>query len=175
MRTRLITAAACGLLVAALTGCTVSVTDTADGEATSSAESSAPEDPVAESSTDADDDEPAETPAGPSAWSAETAADRDAALASVTKKVTCAGELTIAGTGQIMQVDGACDRLIITMSAGVVIAGSVDVLEVNGDGGIAYVDSVQELNVTGDAVVVHWLGATPTVDDSGAANALTAG
>ena len=40
---------------------------------------------------------------------------------------------------------------------------------------MTFVDGVETLNVTGSGLEVFWLGATPTVDDSGSGNVLLAG
>lgn len=170
--------AASALLLLALTGCAVSVTDEpAEGTPAASAPEKTPEE-IAEEPADEPVDEPDdESQTAVTAWSEETAAERDAALAIVTKQVSCDGELVLGDseTGQVIRIDGACDHLVLHLVAGVIIAGDVGTLDVYGTGNVVYVDGIDALNVSGSAGVVQWLGTTPQINDTGVGNILTAG
>ncbi len=183
----LITLAASAVVLLALTGCTVSVSEPSTEQSTSSQQS---DDTTTESTgpDDAENEQPAaETPSesqqspvpatDDTTWSAEVAEGRDAALAAVTKTVSCSGELVIGSPeiGQIIQVDGVCEHLVVQADAAIVIAGDVVTLDVYADGAVAYVDSISVLNVSGSADAVYWTGATPEVANTGAGNVLTAG
>lgn len=171
-------AATVGILITALTGCAVSVTtpgeDTKPDSAETQTQDAAPEEDTAPEE-DAAPEEAADS--GPTEWSAKVDAQYQTAVASVTKTATCDGELVLGGTApaEIVRVEDPCDHLVIDMDGGIVVAGEVTNLEVNGAGSVTFVDAVEAIDVSGDGVVVYWLGTTPTVDDTGDNNVLTAG
>jgi len=184
------------LLAIGLTGCSVSVTDAeAPGDETATASPGsqpAGDDTAAESGSET---EPADEPAAPEdedpqpvassdsssgggdSWSEEEADYRDDMLDAVTRTLTCDGEVTFTPdeAGTVAKIDGPCDRIVVDMFAGVVIAGEVGEIEVNGSGNVIYLDSVDAITAAGDANSVSWLGDTPKVSDSGAGNVIISG
>jgi len=188
------------LLAIGLTGCSVSVTDAetpSDDTATAppASQPTAGDDAAAESGSETEpareagepsspeDEEPqsAESDGGRSgggdSWSEEEADYRDDMLDAVSRTLTCDGEVTFTAddAGTVAKVDGPCDRVVVDMFAGVVIAGEVGEIEVNGSGNVIYLDSVDVITAAGDANSVSWLGDTPEVNDSGAGNVIISG
>lgn len=185
------TVAATGILVSMLTGCAVSLADTeadttADqvADAATEPQSEAPKETPAEAEEDTAPEPQAQTPdeekptdSGPTEWSDAVAEARDQAIASVSKTVTCDGELVLGAneTGQIIRVDGACAHLVLDLHGGFVVAGETTTVDLRGVGNLVFVDAVTTLNSPGDANELYWLGATPAVNDTGVGNVLTAG
>ncbi|MGM7699624.1 DUF3060 domain-containing protein [Microbacterium sp. A84] len=172
-------AAAVGILITTLTGCAVSVTDPDTDTTQESAVETEPQEAVAsdEDAPDDAEDGPVNADSGPTEWSAEVGEARDEKLASVMKTVTCDGDLVLGDneTGQVIQIEGPCEHLVLDMHGGFVVAGEITTLDIRGVGNAVFVDAVTTLNVTGDGGAVYWLGPTPAVNDSGAGNVLTAG
>ncbi|GGF40738.1 hypothetical protein GCM10010922_15190 [Microbacterium sorbitolivorans] len=191
------------VLIAGLTGCSVSVSEPDDeqtstdnassdasentsengsatepaGEAGEPAET-VTEDPETEESTPTSNDEAgADSDAVATAWSEEEAAYRESMLDVVTRTLTCDGELVFGQNepGQIVQIDGPCDHVVVHMDAGVVVAGEVGTIDVTGAGNVIYLDGAETINVGGDANSISWLGATPKVTDTGAGNVVISG
>jgi hypothetical protein len=175
------------LLIAGLSGCSVSVSDPEEPSTrTDNAVSDASEDssetgsagepageagePVEAAGADSDGDVT-------TTWSDDEAEYRDSVLEAVTRTLTCDGELVFGQNepGQIVKVDGPCDRIVVRMAAGVVIAGEVGAIEVSGPGNVIYLDSIDTISVTGDGNAISWLGSTPQVTDTGAGNVITSG
>lgn len=193
------------VLIAGLTGCSVSVSEPDDEQtATDNASSDASEntsengsatEPAGEAGEPAEtvteDPETEETPvdetpvdeagadsdAAATAWSEEEAAYRESMLDVVTRTLTCDGELVFGQNepGQIVQIDGPCDHVVVHMDAGVVVAGEVGTIDVTGAGNVIYLDGAETINVGGDANSISWLGATPKVTDTGAGNVVISG
>jgi hypothetical protein len=192
------------LLIAGLSGCSVSVSDPEEPSTrTDNAVSDASEDssetgsagePAGEAGEPAETDaaEPDAVETDPDAveaagadsdgdvtttWSDDEAEYRDSVLEAVTRTLTCDGELVFGQNepGQIVKVDGPCDRIVVRMAAGVVIAGEVGAIEVSGPGNVIYLDSIDTISVTGDGNAISWLGSTPQVTDTGAGNVITSG
>lgn len=170
------TSAAAALLLTlavapALAGCTVAVVDPSEGA------------PSAERTPAGTTDGPDRSDAGlespPASAPAETVsgdsqAQREALLAAVDTTMSCPdGPLT--ADGDIIRVEGHCERLVIDIDAGAVIADDVDDLTLRGSGTTVFVGNVLTLTVTGSASSVFWSGSTPDVSDSGAANTLKKG
>jgi len=192
------------LLIAGLSGCSVSVsepdeqTTTADNAASDASEdtseSGSGSEPAGEAGepaeTPTDDPEPEETEpastdeagadsdgAAATTWSDEEAEYRASMLEVVTRTLTCDGELVFGQNdpGQIVKIDGPCEHIVVHMNAGVVVAEEVGSIDVSGAGNVIYLDSVDTINVAGDANAISWLGSTPTVTDTGAGNVVISG
>lgn len=129
---------------------------------------------------------PAHTPSEPDKTSDETGGDtsganagstlsREQVISAAAKVMRCDGEQTMLEDGVVIHVEGPCDRLILNTRGSQVAADDVTYLEVIGDGNVVLAGQVEKLLVNGRGNVVHWSGATPTVQDVGSENVLTAG
>ncbi|MFJ4175632.1 DUF3060 domain-containing protein [Microbacterium sp. NPDC089696] len=165
------------LLTTTLCGCTVSIVDPGAPE---SAAPPTPEptassfevertEPTPKSTSSAASDAP-----GTEGLSAEGRAERDRLTAAASTTATCpSGAVT--ADGEIIRIEGACDTLDVQADAAVVIADDVRDLTLSGSGTTVYVLNVATITVTGSASAILWSGATPSVDDTGAANTLRRG
>ncbi len=156
-------------LAAALTGCSISVVDSANPSA--SPESSASVTQEGEHRTDP----PKPAPQTDPPVSLRDGPTRDTLIATATTIQRCDGQLTLMQDAMTVRVEGACDRLILNAHGAQVVADDVAVVEIIGDSNVVFAGSIQKLNVNGSANVVTWTGATPTVSDIGSGNTLTAG
>lgn len=156
------------LAMATLTaGCSVGIVDQGDGPDTphSTAPVASPSEPGTASGVGeegAAGQDAAETPG------------REQILAAVSKVMRCDGEQIMLEDEVILSVEGPCDRLILNTRGSQVLTDDVGYLEVIGDGNVVLSGRVDKLLVNGRGNVVHWNGPTPTVQDVGSENVLTA-
>ena len=164
--------AAAAVLVALLSGCSVSVIDKAEGgkPAAGAQDKPAKEEPPASP-------DPAPTDAGEHPLpNAATGLDRDAIIAATTvRRCDSSGELTILDDAVVARVEGACKRIILNSKGSMLVTDDVTSMEVIGDANLVLTGSVDQVLVNGRGNTVHWSGATPTVSDVGSGNTLTAG
>jgi len=165
--------AAAAVLVALLSGCSVSVIDKTDGgkPAAGAQDTPAKEEPPASP-------EAAPTDAGEHPLpNAATGLDRDAITAAATTVRRCdsSGELTILDDAVVARVEGTCKRIILNSKGSMLVTDDVTSMEVIGDANLVLTGSVDQVLVNGMGNTVHWSGATPTVSDVGSGNTLTAG
>ncbi|MCE4026550.1 DUF3060 domain-containing protein [Microbacterium sp. Au-Mic1] len=156
-------------LAAGLTGCSISVVDTAH--------------PSRSPSPDASVDVKGERPSGPPKPVPQTdapvtmpdAVSRAGLIAAATTTQRCDGELTLMQDAVAVHVEGPCDRLIVNAQGAQVVADDVTSLSVIGSANVVLAASVRELVVNGDGNIVNWTGSTPAISDIGTANTLKAG
>lgn len=165
--------AATAVLIALLSGCSVSVIDGtgADRPSATTQDKPAKEEPVESPDT-------APTDAGePSLPNAATGLDRDAITAAATTVRRCdsSGELTILDDAVVARVEGTCKRIILNSKGSMLVTDDVTSMEVIGDANLVLTGSVDQVLVNGMGNTVHWSGATPTVSDVGSGNTITAG
>ncbi|WP_292701134.1 DUF3060 domain-containing protein [Microbacterium sp. 69-10] len=163
--------ATAAVLVALLSGCSVSVIDGTDTPASTTRGEPAKEVPSA--SPDAAPTDEGEHPLP----NAGTGLDRDSITAAATTVRRCdsSGELTILDDAVVARVEGTCKRIILNSKGSMLVTDDVTSLEVIGDANLVLTGSVDQVLVNGMGNTVHWSGATPTVSDVGSGNTLTAG
>lgn len=165
--------ATAAVLVALLSGCSVSVIDGTGADrppATTSHEPTKEEPPTSPDAAPTDAGEHPLPNAG-------KGLDRDAITAAATTVRRCdgSGELTILDDAVVARVEGTCKRIILNSKGSMLVTDDVTSLEVIGDANLVLTGSVDEVLVNGMGNTVHWSGATPTVSDVGSGNTLTAG
>lgn len=144
-----------------LAGCTFQIRDP-------DSQRDEPEAPQTSEATDAPDrDDEADDEAD-----TEISDDRAEYIEIANQTLTCDGELEIDEDGASVRVEGPCDSLLISGDAVMVVADDVDTLRITASGALVYALEVESIELTGDVNTVYWTGATPSTDDSGAANDL---
>lgn len=156
-------------------GCSVSLSDNRASDETSPVQSAAPTTPTTTRTDNtpgsAEPDEPRAS-ATTTSGSSSSRTDYEGQITS--RKLCNGGQLTISGTGSIVDVTDTCGTLVVSGTGVVVLAADVTNLQVSGVGTVVMVQSVGTVTFTGSGNVVTYESGTPKVVDQGTGNAASA-
>lgn len=162
----LVAALSAAVLLVALSGCSLRITDPDSGERRASESSAAIE----------TDDQDTGRDGGDAHVSAEDPDDIRARIAQLTTTtLTCDGERTITQMAVKVRIEGRCEVLVLEMGGGTFLADDIGELRIAGMGNTVYADAIGRVIVDGGGNTVRWRGATPDIDVDGLGNSLQAG